>query len=82
MEQMIALWSMVKVDGLMVAGLSLVPKLARCGVARWTRRELETGAVIHTTREGPARVRSGTLAHLGRGAARDLPFGTKTPGEA
>ena len=32
--------------------------------------------------QGPSRVRSGTLAHLGRGAARDLPFGTRTPGEA
>ena len=30
MEQMIALWSMVMVHGLMVAGLSLVPILTRC----------------------------------------------------
>jgi hypothetical protein len=30
MEQMIALWSMVKVHGLMVAGLGLAPELARC----------------------------------------------------
>ncbi len=30
MEQMIALWSMVMVHGLMVAGPGLKPKLARC----------------------------------------------------
>ena len=30
---------------------------------------------------GPSRVRSGTLAHLGREPPRDLPFGTRTPGE-
>ena len=30
---------------------------------------------------GPSRVRSGTLAHLGREPPRDLQFGTRTPGE-
>jgi len=33
MKQMIALWSMVKVHGLMVAGLGLALELARC----WAR---------------------------------------------
>ena len=31
---------------------------------------------------GHSQIRRATLAHLGRGAARDLPFGTRTPGEA
>ena len=30
---------------------------------------------------GHFQIRRATLAHLGRGAARDLPFGTRTPGE-
>ena len=30
MKQMIALWSMVKIHALMVAGPGLKPKLARC----------------------------------------------------
>ena len=37
MEQMIALWSMVKAHGLMVAGLSLMLKLARS----WARELAE-----------------------------------------
>ena len=32
--------------------------------------------------EGHSQIRRATLAHLGRAAARDLPFGTRTPGEA
>ena len=32
--------------------------------------------------KGHSQIRRATLAHLGRGAARDLPFGTRTPGEA
>ena len=44
MKQMIASWSMVMVHGLMVAGLSLVPDLARC----WGRDSAEAPGVYGT----------------------------------
>ena len=47
MEQMIASWSMVMVHGLMVAGLALVPKLARC----WARETVDPRRASGTFRE-------------------------------
>ena len=44
MEQMIALWSMVMVHGLMIAGSGLKPKLSRC-VGRKTNEAREHLAI-------------------------------------
>ena len=41
-------------------------------------RLFERSTCVHV---GHSQIRRATLAHLGRGAARDLPFGTRTPGE-
>ena len=43
MEQMISLWSMVKVHGLMVAGPSIEPQLARSWGAKWRSRAEHRG---------------------------------------
>ena len=47
MKQMIALWSMVMVHGLMVADLGCVPELARC----WGRDWAEAPGVYGTVNQ-------------------------------
>ena len=47
MEQMIVSWSMVMVHALMVAGLSLVPILARC----WGGNSAEAPGVYGTVNQ-------------------------------
>ena len=64
---------------------TLWPKYAAAHAAAVAalRNDVPPGAWrSHRYLVGHSQIRRATLAHLGRGAARDLPFGTRTPGEA